>query len=90
MSIRDITNAAGVNSALVGYYFRGKEGLLSEVYLRYCRPLTEERERLLQDFKNVKAGLTLERVIEAFIRPSLTLIARSDGTSGFTVCAPSC
>ena len=28
VSVRDIAKAAGVNSALVGYYFRGKEGLL--------------------------------------------------------------
>ena len=26
VSVRDIANAAGVNSALVGYYFRSKEG----------------------------------------------------------------
>jgi len=35
VSVRAIAAAAGVNWSLVGYYFRGKEGLLSEVYRRH-------------------------------------------------------
>jgi AcrR family transcriptional regulator len=84
VSVRDIANAAGVNSALIGYYFRGKEGLLSEVYLRHCRPLISERERLLAEFRATDAHLTLERVLEAFIRPSLTLLGNDDGASGIS------
>lgn len=83
-SVRDIANAAGVNSALVGYYFRGKEGLISEVYTRHCAPLTRERARLLAEFSESKGGLTLEKVIEAFIKPSLEVTTDKNGRSGFT------
>jgi len=31
VSVRDIASEAGVNSALVGYYFRSKDGLLSQL-----------------------------------------------------------
>lgn len=84
VSVRDIANAAGVNSALVGYYFRGKEGLLSEVYMRHCEPLKRERERLLRELAEADDGITLERVIEAFIRPSLEVTTDKNGRSGFT------
>jgi AcrR family transcriptional regulator len=83
VSVRDIANAAGVNSALVGYYFRGKEGLLSEVYLRHCQPLISERERLLEEFKTNGKRLTVEKVLEAFLGPSLKLGNSTDGPSGF-------
>ena len=83
VSVRDIANAAGANSALVGYYFRGKEGLFSEVYTRHCVPLKRERERLLVEFAKEEGGLTLEKAIEAFIRPSLEVTTDSSGRSGF-------
>ncbi len=84
VSVRDISSAAGVNSALVGYYFRGKEGLLSEVYMRHCEPLKRERTRLLAEFAEADGGLTLEKVIEAFIRPALEVTTDRNGRSGFT------
>ena len=84
VSVRDIASAAGVNSALVGYYFGGKEGLLSEVYTRHCEPLNRERERLLTKFAASDDGLTLERVIEAFVRPSLAVSTDKSGRTGFT------
>jgi AcrR family transcriptional regulator len=84
VSVRDIANAAGVNSALVGYYFRGKEGLLSEVYTRHCEPLNRERTRLLAQARESAGGLTLEKVIEAFIAPSLAVTTDKNGRTGFT------
>jgi AcrR family transcriptional regulator len=71
VSVRDITNDAKVNSALVGYYFRGKEGLLAEVYTRHCEPLRRERARLLAEYNSNGKSATLEQILEAFIRPSL-------------------
>jgi AcrR family transcriptional regulator len=84
VSVRDIANAAGVNSALVGYYFRGKEGLLSEVYTRHCEPLKRERARLLDEYSKAAKGPTLEQVIEAFIRPSLEVTTDKHGHTDFT------
>jgi AcrR family transcriptional regulator len=84
VSVRDIANAAGVNSALVGYYFRGKEGLLSEVYTRHCEPMKRERARLLEEFSKAAKGPTLEQVIEAFIRPALEVTTDKNGRTDFT------
>jgi len=84
VSVRDIANAAGVNSALVGYYFRSKEGLLSEVYTRHCEPLKRERARLLAEYSKAAKGPSLERVIEAFIRPSLEVTTDRHGRRDFT------
>ena len=71
VSVRDIANDAKVNSALLGYYFGGKEGLLAEVYTRHCEPLRRERGRLLKEYRAEGKSLTLEAVLDAFIRPSL-------------------
>jgi len=72
VSVRAIAAEAGVNWSLVGYYFRGKHGLLAEVYRRQCATLNTERFKLLAEAR--KAGLTLEDVIEAFVRPALAAI----------------
>jgi AcrR family transcriptional regulator len=84
VSVRDIANAARVNSALVGYYFRGKEGLLSEVYTRHCEPMKRERARLLEEYSKTAKGPTLEQVIEAFVRPSLEVTTDKNGRTDFT------
>lgn len=84
VSVRDIANDAKVNSALVGYYFGSKEGLLSEVYTRHCEPLKRDRARLLADCSNTPKGPTLEQVIEAFVRPSLEVTTDHRGHSDST------
>jgi len=84
VSVRDIANDAKVNSALVGYYFRGKEGLLAEVYTRHCEPLKRERARLLSEFRANGKDATLEQILEAFIRPSLEARQGSEQGRSFT------
>jgi AcrR family transcriptional regulator len=82
VSVRAIAAAAGVNWSLVGYHFRGKEGLLSEVYRRHCRTLNAERLRLLGRAGSGKRRL--EQVIEAFVRPALAEIQTDGRQSGFS------
>jgi AcrR family transcriptional regulator len=84
VSVRDIANAAGVNSALVGYYFRGKDGLLSQLYRRHCEPMNAERLRLLDSFSRSGKTPPLEKVLEAFLRPSLAITRTEEGLSEFT------
>jgi AcrR family transcriptional regulator len=82
VSVRTIAAAAGVNWSLVGYYFRGKEGLLSEVYRRHCSSLNTERLKLLGQAR--QRGLELEQVIEAFVRPALAEIQTEGGETSFS------
>jgi AcrR family transcriptional regulator len=84
VSVRDITNDAQVNSALVGYYFGGKEGLLAEVYTRHCEPLKRERARLLAECSAGGTPPTLELVLDAFIRPSLQSNQQSEEGKSFS------
>jgi AcrR family transcriptional regulator len=84
VSVRDIANDAKVNSALVGYYFGSKEGLLAEVYTRHCAPLKNERERLLAEYSADHRIPSLEEVIDAFVRPSLKATQDDKGGRSFT------
>jgi AcrR family transcriptional regulator len=82
VSVRMIAADAGVNWSLVGYHFRGKEGLLAEVYRRHCTTLNRERLRLLGEAR--RRGLQLESVIEAFVRPALVEIQGRGGENQFS------
>jgi len=82
VTVRAIAAAAGVNWSLVGYYFRGKEGLLSEVYRRHCSSLNAERLKLLGHAR--QKGLELEAVIEAFVRPALAEIQTGHRETSFS------
>src|ERR1700735_5033364 len=61
VSVRAIAAAAGVNWSLLGYYFRGKEGLLFEVYRRHCNALNAERFQLLKATKTEGQPPQLEK-----------------------------
>jgi AcrR family transcriptional regulator len=82
VTVRAIAAAADVNWSLVGYYFRGKEGLLAEVYRRHCSTLNAERLKLLA--KATRGKPRLEAVLEAFVRPALAEIQGAGGHSSFS------
>ncbi len=44
VGIRDITKEAGVNSAMISYYFRGKSGLLRNIFSRFATLLLHEHK----------------------------------------------
>ena len=83
VSVRMIAAAAGVNWSLLGYYFRGKEGLLSEVYRRHCGDLNSARMRLLQEIRTKGQKPELEEILNAFIRPALAVARGEDGETAF-------
>ena len=72
VSIRTIVSAAGVNLAALHYYFGSKEQLLSEIFTARAKPIAEERVRLLSEI-DLDHAPSLERILEAFLRPALTI-----------------
>jgi AcrR family transcriptional regulator len=81
VSVRELAAAAGVNLALIGYHFRNKEGLLSEVYRRHCDPMIEERLRGLDAALRLQGRARVAAIIEAFIRPALQQVEVEEGTT---------
>jgi AcrR family transcriptional regulator len=84
VSVRAIAAAAGVNWSLLGYYFRGKEGLLFEVYRRHCNALNAERFELLTAARAERRPPQLEKVIEAFVLPALSVARTQAGGAPFS------
>ncbi|MBV8214078.1 MAG: TetR family transcriptional regulator [Verrucomicrobia bacterium] len=83
VSVRMIAAAAGVNWSLLGYYFRGKEGILSEVYRRHCGELNSARMRSLQEIRSGSRRPELEEILSAFIRPALAVARGQNGQTDF-------
>lgn len=73
VSVREIATHAGVNSALVGYYFRGKQALFNEVYRSHAAPLAQERMRLLAVLAKKSGNPTVEDILKAWLIPWLQL-----------------
>lgn len=73
VSIRAIVTAAGVNLAALHYYFGSKEQLLAEIFAARAAPIAKERTRLLDAIERTGGVPSLEGILEAFLRPALTL-----------------
>ncbi len=72
VSVRDVTNSAGVNLASVSYHFGGKEGLIQETVKRCMNPINEYRIKLLNEavavYKSVDK-VPLDVLMTSFMRP---------------------
>jgi AcrR family transcriptional regulator len=68
VSIREIADRAGSNSALISYYFSDKEGLFKHVFKAVAEPLN--RARVVNFDRLEDAGeFTLESVVHAWVAP---------------------
>jgi AcrR family transcriptional regulator len=81
VSVRELAAAAQVNIASIGYHFKNKEGLLSEVYRRHCEPMIEERLRGLAASSRLRGNARVAAIIEAFVRPALQQVEVEDGAT---------
>lgn len=79
VSIRQIAQSAGVPLALVGYYFGQKHELFHAIFEHWQGTAQARLERLHSVLDAPAAERTLERVVEAFVRPVLAQRASEEG-----------
>lgn len=79
-SLRDISEGADVNQALIPYYFESKKGLFEAVFKRRGFEVVEARMRLLDDLESRKKAPTVREIIEAYLRPQFDM--KRSGPSG--------
>ena len=70
VTIREVAREAGVDTALVHYYFGAKRALFDAVFLRRAAIWNNERVDAVNRYaKTHGADMTLEGLFEAFLRP---------------------
>lgn len=80
VSVRDITKVSEANVAAVNYHFGSREGLVEAVAARWVNPVNEERLVRLDQLEAKWGGkaVPLEELLDAFVRPFLTQIRKSE------------
>lgn len=80
VSVRDITKAAKANVAAVNYHFGSRDQLVNAILSRYILPINEERLLRLDQAERTHGSkpLPIELIIDAFARPLITAVHKSD------------
>lgn len=70
VTVREVARAAGVDPALVHYYFETKQRLFDVVFERRAQVLNEERIRSMDAYARAAGDrMTVEGCVEAFLEP---------------------
>jgi AcrR family transcriptional regulator len=70
VTIREVARLAGVDSALVHYYFETKQGLFDAVFTRRAEVLNGERIRSMEAYAQAAGdAISIEGCVEAFLEP---------------------
>ena len=77
-SMRALTTRAGVNLAAVNYHFGSKDALIEAVFRRRLDPVNLARIAELEKLE-ANGNLSAEKIIRAFIVPSLRLVEDAKG-----------
>jgi AcrR family transcriptional regulator len=78
VSVRDITEAAGANTAAVHYHFGSKRDLIAAILQRRASELGHRRDELL-DVLQGDDEVDLRQVVDALVRPTAELAQDLDG-----------
>ncbi len=80
VSVRDVTQAAKANVAAVNYHFGSRDGMIALVVARYVTPINQERLQRLDalEKKWVAKAVPLEEIIDAFVRPVVGIVRKSE------------
>lgn len=75
----EVGEYAGVDTALMRYYFGGKEELFRAVFARRGTIINELRLAALRDYRQLGDRMTLEGVIDAFVRSPFEKMHEDEG-----------
>ena len=78
VSVRDITEEAGANTASIHYHFGSKLDLIAATLRRRADGLGARRDELLDEVE-AREDVDLRSVVEALVRPTAELAASSEG-----------
>lgn len=78
-SLRQITDAAGVNLAAVNYHFGSKEDLYAQVFIRRIVPINARRMAMLDEAARLAGDhpVPVRAIFDSFIRPIFEMADRA-------------
>jgi AcrR family transcriptional regulator len=80
VSVREITEAAGVGVAAINYHFGNKEGLLRALTLRQVPEVIAERKQLLEEARQCQGSVEarIRAILSALVTPAIRWSTRPD------------